>query len=346
MHATFRLFPWDVEGDPHAAARLRADGVERVALAATYHGARAITPRHPRHRVVDLPESASYLREPSPLPRGAFSFEDARDELDRAGVRVDTWAVIGHLDGGASSVPRVENAFGDRMRHAPCLSQASTRSFLRELVRVVAEASSDATVHLEAVGWQGLGHGSLHDKLHGADLDDTATELLATCVCEACADAIGLDPLALAAAVRRAVDQAMQQGDRTIEADAASAEPLVALRRYRSALAAEVASELVGVALDSGADAVSLLADETVGTLPPVERLVDCWGTVDRGVDALERAGGGTAYVDILAGEPDGFAEHWRRLTAAGARHLHVYHAGLASTRRVRAAVAAAGSIR
>ena len=346
MEATFRLFPWDVEGDPDAASRLRTDGVERVALAATYHGARAITPRHPRHRIVDLPGSASYLREATPLPRGAFSFEQARDELERAGVVVDTWAVVGHLDGGAPSVPRVENAFGDRMPHAPCLSHSSTRSFLRELVRVVAEASAGATVHLEAVGWQELGHGSLHDKLHGADLGRASAELLAMCTCAACAGGVGVDRAALAAAVRGAVDRAMHPDDRAPEVNAASDELLAALRRYRTAVAAEVAAELVDVAFDAGAAAVSLGADAATAAVPPVEQLVDCWGDVDRGVDALERAGGGTAYVDILTGEPDGFAEHWQLLATAGAMHLHVYHAGLASTRRVRAAVAAARSIR
>lgn len=346
MQATFRLFPWDVEGDPDAASRLRADGVERVALAATYHGARTITPRHPRHRIVDLPESASYLRESAPLPRGAFSFEDARGDLERAGIRVDTWAVIGHVDGGGSNVPRVENAFGDRMLHAPCLSHAATRSFLRELVRVAARASAGATLHLEAVGWQGLGHGSLHDKTHGADLGERATEMLTMCVCAACAEAVAVDCEALAGGVRGAIDRAAHGDDQMTEADAASDEPSAALRRHRAVVAADVAAELVGVAFESGADAVSLGSDEAVGVLPPVERLVDCWGGVDRGVGALERAGGGTAYVDMLSDEPDGFAGHWERLAAAGAEHLHVYHAGLASTGRLRTAVAAARSIR
>lgn len=345
MQATFRLFPWDVEGDPDAASRLRADGVERVALAATYHGARTITPRHPRHRIVDLPESASYLQEPAPLPRGAFSFEAARGELERAGIRVDTWAVIGHVDGGAPNVPRVENAFGDRMLHAPCLSHPPSRSFFRDLVRIAAHASAGATVHLEAVGWHGLGHGSLHDKLHGADLGESAAELLPMCVCATCAEAIAVEQEALAEVMRGAIDRSAN-GDGPVNEVDVSDGPLAALRRHRAAVAADIAAELVGVALESGALAVSLGADDAVGMTAPVERLVGCWGDVERGVGALERAGGGTTYVDALSGDPDGFAEHWQLLAAAGAGHLHVYHAGLASTRRLRAAVAAARSIR
>lgn len=354
MEATFRLFPWDVEGDPDAAVRLRAEGVARVALAATYHGARTITPRHPLHRIVDLPGSASYLGEPAPLPPGGFSFEGARDGLERVGMRVDTWAVIGHVDGAAPGVPRVENAFGDRMPHAPCLSQATTRAFFRELVGSAARASAGAALHLEAVGWQGLAHGSLHDKLHGADLGEAAAELLAMCVCEACARAVGLDAAVLAESLRAAIDQTTDGRtadgrDPVQRADAASDEPLAVLRRHRAAVAAETATELVALARDSGAREVSLGAADAVGVSVPIERLVDCWGDVDRGVDALGRKAGGTgatAYVDILSGDPDGFAAHWQRLVASGAHRLHVYHAGLASMRRLGAAVAAAGSLR
>lgn len=346
MDATFRLFPWDVEGDPDAAPRLRAEGVERVALAATYHGARTITPRHPRHRIVDLPVSASYVREPAPLPAGGFSFEAARNELERAGIRVDTWAVIGHVDGAVPTLPRAENAFGDRMLHAPCLSHASTRSFLLDLVRVAARASAGATLHLEAVGWQGLGHSSMHDKLHGADLDAQTIDLLAMCVCAACAGAVAMDRGMLVETVRGAIDRSAEGSDPVSEAEAPSQEPLADLRRYRGDVAARVAEELVGVALESGAASVSLGAADAAGVLLPVERLVDCWGDVERGVDGLARAGTGTAYVDILSGDREAFAEHWQRLGAAGAEHLHVYHAGLASTPRLRSAVAATRSIR
>ena len=346
MDATFRVFPWDVEGDPNAAPRLRAEGVERVALAATYHGARTITPRHPRHRIVDLPASASYLGESAPLPPGDFSFETAREELEGVGIRVDTWAVIGHVDGAVPALRRVENAFGDRMLHAPCLSHASTRAFLRELVGVAARASADATLHLEAVGWQELRHGSLHDKLHGADLGEPGAELLAMCVCAACAEAVGIDQEALVETMRGEIDRAGEGDEHQPGADAAGGSLLADLRRHRADVAAAVAAELVDVALESGAAAVSLGSEATPGMSAPVERLVDCWGDVARGIRALELAGGGTAYVDILSGDLDRLSEHWQRLATAGAEHLHVYHAGLASTRRLRSAVAAARSIR
>lgn len=333
MQATFRLFPWDVEADQDAASRLRADGVERVALAATYHGARTITPRHPRHRIVDLPESASYLREPTPLPRGAFSFEDARGDLERAGIRVDTWAVIGHVDGVLADLPRVRNAFGDRIEHAPCLSHESVRTALRKVAAAAGRAAAGATLHLEAVGWQRLAHASLHDKLHGADLTEDVEELLSVCACETCAAAANVDPALLATVVRAAVD-----GDPCREDDV-----LHALRAARADTADRFALDLIEVASAAGAERVGLAADETPGEArDQVELLVDCWGTTARALDLLAIAGGGTAYVDALTGDPREFAARWQELADAGATALHVYHAGIASTTRRRAAADAA----
>ena len=46
------LYPWDVDGDPAAADRLAGLGLAGVTLAAAYHAVRAVTPRHPGHRIV------------------------------------------------------------------------------------------------------------------------------------------------------------------------------------------------------------------------------------------------------------------------------------------------------
>jgi hypothetical protein len=349
MQATFRLFPWDVDGDRTAPARLRDLGVTRVALAAMYHGGRMITPHHPRHRIVDLPASASYTAQVSPLPRGRFSYERARDALLTAGIEVDAWAVVAHLDGDSDGVPRVVNAYGDRLEHAPCLAQEQARRTLRGIAHAAGRAASGATLHLEAGGWASLDHGGLHDKLHGADLDDRTRRLLALCTCLACATAAGVDRPELVSAVRWAIDTGTGGG--------ASVE---AAERARSMIAADVATELVDAALDGGAGRVTLSAEDAAayalgapsGTASdsaacvPVERLVDCWGDAGRGVAALRSAGGGTAYVDILTSEPAAFAAHWRRLAEHGAKRLHIYHAGLASTERLRAAVDAAAALR
>ncbi|MGW9114088.1 hypothetical protein [Microbacterium sp. NPDC055683] len=325
MHTTFRLYPWDVDGDPAAAARLRDAGVERVSLAATYHAARVVTPHHPRHRILTLPASASYLDDAVGLPRGTASFARARAALEAEGIAVGTWAVIGHLDDALRELPRVVNAFGDELPHAPCLSHVAVREALRAISAAAARAAVGENIHLEAIGWQGLAHGSLHDKIHGADLSPVEAELLSLCVCAACADAAGLE--APAAAVRA--------GDRDV---------VSRLREARTATADAFARLLVDDALAIGAREVCVAVEQTGGLDgdPRIERLVDCWGTPERGVAALDRAGGGTAYLDILSTPREGFAAHWRALVSHGADRLHVYHAGLASPARLAAAVAAA----
>ncbi|WP_350348864.1 hypothetical protein ABIQ69_02705 [Agromyces sp. G08B096] len=346
MRATFRLFPWDVEGDLDAARALADDGIDRVALAATYHGARTITPRHPAHRIVDVPHSASYLRGASPLPAGDFSFDRARAELEAADIEVGVWAVVGHLDAALPSLPRVRNAFGDRLDHAPCLSHEAVRAALREIVAAAAVAARGGTLHLEALGWQGLGHGSLHEKLHGADLADGAAELLALCACEACAERAGMSQAQAVGAVRAALARASDPSRADADADA---DALDALRRARAETAERFAVDALEVAFGAGVRTVGIAAAElplqTGADASGLDVLVDCWGDVARGRGNLARAGGGTAYVDALTGDPDGFAAAWADLVAHGATGLHVYHAGLASTERRRAAARAAAAI-
>ena len=55
------LYPWDVDGDPTAADRIAGLGLDGVTLAAAYHAVRAVTPFHPRHRIVTR-EAAAYYR--------------------------------------------------------------------------------------------------------------------------------------------------------------------------------------------------------------------------------------------------------------------------------------------
>lgn len=55
------VYPWDVVGDPAAAERVAGLGVGHATVAAFYHATRALTPRHPGHRVVVAERSAAYL---------------------------------------------------------------------------------------------------------------------------------------------------------------------------------------------------------------------------------------------------------------------------------------------
>lgn len=60
MRSAAYLYPWDVVGDPAAPTLMAGLGVDHVVLAAVYHGIRAMTLRHPLHRVVTIPHSAAY----------------------------------------------------------------------------------------------------------------------------------------------------------------------------------------------------------------------------------------------------------------------------------------------
>ncbi|MGW8401925.1 hypothetical protein ACWGLP_35480, partial [Streptomyces lydicus] len=65
MRAAAFLYPWDVIGDPDAPGRLAALGVQQATLASAYHSTRALTPRHPRHRIVTA-RHAAVLYPPDP----------------------------------------------------------------------------------------------------------------------------------------------------------------------------------------------------------------------------------------------------------------------------------------
>jgi hypothetical protein len=58
VKASTFVYPWDVNGDPEAAGRIAALGVRQATLAAAYHSTRALTPRHPRHRIVTAEHAA------------------------------------------------------------------------------------------------------------------------------------------------------------------------------------------------------------------------------------------------------------------------------------------------
>jgi len=87
-------YPWDVAGDPRAAERLAALGLNEVTLAAVYHATRAVTPRHPRHRFVTAERTAAYVPldesrwrdAPIALAAADDSFVDAAEALRANGL--------------------------------------------------------------------------------------------------------------------------------------------------------------------------------------------------------------------------------------------------------------------
>ncbi|MFM9447374.1 hypothetical protein [Streptomyces acidiscabies] len=223
MKASTFVYPWDVNGDPGAPARIASLGVEQVTLAAAYHSTRALTPRHPRHRIVTA-EHAAVLYGPDarwegrtlrPYPAGSWApgeaFSEAAQALSAAGLEIHTWVVLAHNSrlGAEHPSTSVVNAYGDRYPWAPCIAQPDTRAYLIDLAAEAAVRPGAAGTELESLGWYGLQHLHAHDKTGGVPLGDAGMYLMALCFCAVCREGYaghGADPEALAAAVRRALE--------------------------------------------------------------------------------------------------------------------------------------------
>lgn len=231
MRTSAFLYPWDVNGDPAAADRVAALGVQQVTLAAAYHSTRALTPRHPRHRVVTAQHAAVLYppdedrwrgRELRPYPPGPWAggedaYGTAAAALRAAGLDVHTWVVLAHNSRLGAEHPGVTvvNAYGDPYPWAPCVAQPGVRRYLTDLAAEAAVRPGAGGTELESLGWYGLAHLHAHDKIGGIALGDAASYLMSLCFCAHCRQGyagLGADPDELAAAVRRALAPAWRDG--------------------------------------------------------------------------------------------------------------------------------------
>ena len=202
-------------------------GVQQATLAAAYHSTRALTPRHPRHRIVTAEHAAVLYpaddrwkgRTLRPYAAGDWApgdaFGEAAGALADAGLEVHTWVVLAHNSRLGADHPdtSVVNAYGDRYPWAPCIAQPATRAYLVDLAAEAAVRPGAAGTELESLGWYGLQHLHAHDKTGGVGLGDAGQYLMALCFCPACREGYGghgLDADALAAAVRDALEPVWQ----------------------------------------------------------------------------------------------------------------------------------------
>ncbi|MFD5856585.1 hypothetical protein [Streptomyces chartreusis] len=227
MKASAFVYPWDVNGDPEAPGRIAALGVRQVTLASAYHSTRALTPRHPRHRIVTAEHAAVLYptdgrwegRTLRPYPAGDWApgdaFGEAAAALTDAGLEVHTWVVLAHNSRMGADHPDtcVVNAYGDRYPWAPCIAQPATRAYLVDLAAEAAVRPGARGTELESLGWYGLQHLHAHDKTAGVTLGDAGHYLMALCFCPVCKEGYGnrgLDAGELAAAVRDALEPLWQ----------------------------------------------------------------------------------------------------------------------------------------
>ncbi|MBW3630734.1 MAG: hypothetical protein KY464_15760 [Gemmatimonadetes bacterium] len=203
MNSIF-MHAWDLDGvEPRAAvAEIRAVGLERCSLAFSYHGGRVVLPRRRSGRVLELDPGAVYFAarleryrglrlRPRVAPATALVPAFIHTCAD-AGLAVNAWAVLCHNDRLGAENPDccIENVFGDRYTYGLCPANPEVRRYVTALCADIAQTPGIAGLELEALGYMGLEHASLHDK-SGITLSPTAKWLLSVCVCTSCRASLG-----------------------------------------------------------------------------------------------------------------------------------------------------------
>ncbi|WP_336204890.1 hypothetical protein [Nonomuraea sp. LPB2021202275-12-8] len=407
-------YPWDIVGDPTAAERLAALGVDAVALAASYHSTRAATPYHPSHRILDVPHSAFYLPvrpeawgrlvPAAPTWTAPDAYLRARDALLAAGLKVHAWTVLTHNSflGQAHPDLVVRNAFGDPYPYALCPSFEDVADYCERLVREVLTVGEPDGLILEGCGAMGFAHQSVHEKTAGADFD---ADLMSLCFCPGCADrypegtrdrvraaidgppsgtgdahattrtgdahattgthdthtTTGTHDIRATTGTRGAHTPSGTRGTHTTSGPLETALGPLAdeVRTVRVELSASLRLRLITAARQlAPAVPITLHANPApwatgpFAALPDGEQAADvlvgnCWGDPSTDAARLARLGelcgpGQRVGAYVLALPPrhadaQALAELLRTYAKAGASEIHLYHAGLASPKRLAA---------
>jgi hypothetical protein len=368
MKAAAFLYPWDVVGDPDAAARIADLGVRQVTLASAYHSTRALTPRHPHHRIVTA-EYAAVLYPPGearwagralrPHAAGRWAPGDAYGEaaavLEAAGLDVHSWVVLAHNSrmGAEHPATSVVNAYGDRYPWAPCIAQPAVREYLVSLAAEAAVRPGALGTELESCGWYGAAHLHAHDKIAGVALDDAAQYLMSLCFCPACRDgygSLGLDPQRLATSVRDALEPVWHGhgapvrplGDdlaeavrefrtrtaRTLQEEAVAAVRAAAPEGFQVLLHADPEPHHCGA--NAGVEPAHILAvaDGVVVPCTQGPQLLEPFAA--HATDRTVLAANFTVVTGMGGGRA-AFAASAAKAASLGATELRLYHAGLAS---------------
>ncbi len=358
VRAVGYAYPWDFLDDPGAADRVARLDLDAVAVAANYHAVRAATPWHPGRRLVRAEHAACYLPLRPAAWRGrrlvpaAASWLPTRDAFGSArtalrGRPVYAWTVLTHnsLLGGAHPDLVVRNAFGEPYEYALCPLAEEVADYCVTTAAEVVTVGEPAGVVLEACGPLGVGHLGHHDKTDLAGWSPVRRQLLSLCFCAACRvrqSGAGLDPDAVASAVRAALSPTAEPA--SVEQALGECAPVLerlrtdAVRALRARVVAAVRAVEPGlrVVLHASADpwATGPFATVAGGVGAPVDALVaGCWQQADaeRELAGLRGSGprvGGYLLADgsWAAGDP---AERLARYRAAGMAEAHLYHLGL-----------------
>jgi hypothetical protein len=261
-------YPWEFQINADAGMVLAEHGIGAVAIAGAYHAVRALRGRNGGPRVVDMPAAACYWPPGSGYPSRLRPIEPSHQWRSgavtavtgsrAAELRVGVWLSVLHSTRLASAAPDLAlvNCYGDVYRHALCPSHDEVRDYAATLVADALRALEPDWIELEAVGYHGYAHASLHDK-RGADISSATAYLLSLCFCAGCRKAMsahGLDPRGVAAVVRSEVDRHLEITAAAVTVDVvepgvtATIAALEEVRRGIEASAVRSATEPAGLA--------------------------------------------------------------------------------------------------
>ncbi|MBT2450774.1 hypothetical protein J7F03_27620 [Streptomyces sp. ISL-43] len=350
--------------DPAFPDRVRQAGLDAVTLAFAYHSTRAATPLHPRRRFVGAAHSALYrpVRQrawtgrrlapaaagwaPGPDPAGA-----AVEALAEAGIPVNAWLVLAHNSRLGTLYPElaVTNCFDESYPYALCPAQAEVREYCATLAAEALRGLPPGAVRgvsLESAGQLGAVHLGCHEKTDGA-YPAGALRALSVCCCVACRErwrAAGLDPEESVALLRRSADTVgppLPDALGTV---------LLAVRHtaadeLRGQVLAAVRATLPGAPVTLHAHPDPWATGPSPGLTARAAKEVDallvpCWPTGPDTAGLVRRAVPLGLPVDAYVtaqrpAEPQKLGAHVRRLRAAGASRLSLYHLGLLPSERM-----------
>ncbi|MDT7797859.1 MAG: hypothetical protein QOI78_1292 [Actinomycetota bacterium] len=364
MKVTGYAYPWDVL-EAGFAARARDLGVDEVAVALSYHSARAATPWSASRTAV-VARHAAFYRPVRPAAWGALrpaapewvSSEDSGGDavrlLNEAGIPAAAWIVLTHNSQLGYEHPdvAVRNCFGEVYPWALCPSQPAVREYAATLTAEAVAGLDLSSVILEACGPLGAVHQHQHEKTDGVWAPAVA-RLLSICCCDACAAGWDSDANAVRAQLVEEVRRLVATGDLGVTADALPPSLTQALLRVRQA-ATDALRTAVLATLAPGTRIVlhGALDPWVTGALPGLtpsaaddaDAVVLFGWAPATGAEAVaaarealpDRVAIGSYITAVAAAPVPELAAYVGELAKAGAAELHLYHLGLAGPGRWR----------
>lgn len=364
MRVVGYAYPWDVL-EAGFVDRANSLGVDEVAVALSYHSARASTPwSHEktsviaRHAALYRPVreeawSGARLRPAKPdWVDSVDSGGDAVRALNAAGVPAAAWLVLTHSSLLGTEFPdvAVRNCFGESYPWALCPAQPEVQQYAAKVTAESVRGLELSSVILEACGPLGAIHQHQHEKTDGV-WSPAVARLLSVCCCVACATGwteAGADADEIVSALRGEVRRLMDLGDLSSTEDALPAEMrdlILSIRQratddLRRGVLAEIA-EGTRLVLHGALD--PWVTGALPGLTPTAANDVDAvvlfaWapgqGSIDAVADARAKLPSTVdigSYITAVAANAVGDIEAYAgELGKAGAAELHLYHLGLA----------------